>query len=102
MVADAGRIPSSLTALPLGAGEDSGLVFFPVFCLLGSLMFCVSIWLKLAPRGRGIASCNSVPASLTGPWLPEYVLKPERKALGVFKCKLEGLLAVVEPSSWVN
>lgn len=65
-------------------------------------MFCVSIWLKLAPRGRGIASCNSVPASLMEPWLPEYTLKPERKALGVFKCKLEGLLAVVETSSWVN
>lgn len=35
MVADAGRIPSSLTALPLGAGEDLGLVFFSCLLLAG-------------------------------------------------------------------
>lgn len=34
MVADAGRIPSSLTALPLCAGEDSGF-FFPCLLLAG-------------------------------------------------------------------
>lgn len=37
MVADVGRIPSSFTALPLGAGEDSALFFFCFFffsCLL--------------------------------------------------------------------
>lgn len=56
-------------------------VFFLCILLAGYtyILLGLSVWLKLALPGRGIASCNSVPASLRAPWIPEYTLSQKGK-----------------------